>query len=699
MAVVPPRDIAEVNARVTALDEAGASARLDELVPAMLRHNRLYHEQDAAEITDREYDLLYRELQDIEERFPALTRADSPTQRVGGAPVSGLTSLTHRVAMLSLSNVFSPEEVEDFDARILRFMGDDAPEIVEYAVEPKLDGLAMSLHYEDGVLVSAATRGDGQTGEDVTHNIRTIPSIPLKLKLTPGRETPTRITVRGEVLFGLAGFEAMNARRVAAGEKAFENPRNAAAGTMRQLDPSITAKRPLRFYAYAMAELEGVDAPETQLDTLALVESLGFELTGLQSAASGPAALSEAIAALGAKRSSLAFEIDGAVLKVNNLALQEQLGFRTRAPRWATAYKYPPEQVTTRLDDVIFQVGRTGAITPVACLAPVRVGGVTVSRATLHNQDEIERLDLRVGDTVAVERSGDVIPKVVRVVVDEGHADRPLVAYPSTCPVCSAPLHKDPEEAVTRCLNALGCPAQLKRAIEHFGSRLAMDIDGMGSKIVEQLVDKKLVSHTSDLFKLDLTQVAALDRMATKSAQNLLDALEVSKSRPLKQVIFALGIPQVGESTARDLALAFGTIDAVMGADQDALVAVDGIGEVVAQSVMAFFADPGVREEVQRLRDAGVRFPETEKLAQAGGADLTGKTFVLTGTFPTLKRSDAKNRILAAGGKVSGSVSKKTDYVVAGADAGSKLTKAQDLNISVLDEDGLVAMLAGEEDA
>ncbi len=699
MAVTPPRDIAEINARVAGLDDAAAAARLDELVPELIRHNRLYHEQDAAEISDREYDLLYRELQDIEERFPALVRPDSPTRRIGGAPVSELESFTHAVPMLSLSNVFSPEEVEEFDARIRRFLGDDAPEVVAYAVEPKLDGLAMSLHYEDGLLVSAATRGDGQTGEDVTHNARTIQNVPIRLQ---GERVPRSISVRGEVLFELAGFEEMNAARVAAGQKAFENPRNAAAGTMRQLDPGITAARPLRFYAYAMAEYDGEAPPASQLETLALLEGLGFKLTGLQTVARGAGELNAAIAALGARRGDLPFEIDGAVLKVDSVALQEQLGFRTRAPRWATAYKYPPERVRTALEGVLFSLGRSGKVTPVACLRPVRVGGVTVSRATLHNQDELDRLDLRLGDTVEIERSGDVIPKVVRVVPEEGREAREKVVYPPSCPECGAPLHRDPEEADTFCLNSLECPAQLRRAIEHFGSRLAMDIDGLGAKLVNQLVDKQLVTRTSDLYRLPKAPLAALDRMADKSAQNLLDALERSKQRPLKHVVFALGVPHVGESTARDLANAFGGIDALMAADAEALEAVEGIGPIVARSVVSFFGDPRVREEVARLRQAGVAFLHEAPAAPAEGAGgaaavFAGKTLVVTGTLPTLSRDEAKARIEAAGGKVSGSVSKKTDYLLAGEAAGSKLTKAQALGITIIDEAALLSMLAGEE--
>ena len=705
MAPTPPADVAAVRARLASLDDKSAAARVAELVPELNRHNHLYHVLNAPEIDDRSYDLLYRELLEIEERWPALQRADSPTLRVGDEPVDGLTSFTHRVPMLSLDNVFDEDEVREFDARLRRFLGDDAPEVFEYVVEPKLDGIAVNLEYEGGVLVSAATRGDGRAGEEITHNVRTIDTVPLRLV---GEGVPAQLSLRGEILFDLEGFERLNQRRVAEGEKAFENPRNAAAGTMRQLDSRIAARRPLIFFPHSHGHLEGAPMPATHSALMAKVGGLGFRLTGLARVCQGPEEVIAAIRDLGARRSGLPYEIDGAVLKVNHFALQEQLGFRTRAPRWATAYKYPPERVRTVLEGVLFSLGRTGAVTPVACLRPVRVGGVTVSRATLHNEDEIQRLDLKIGDTVEVERKGDVIPKVVQVVVEgdalrEAHAARPAIQFATHCPECSTALVRDPGEAVTRCPNSFGCPAQVRRALEHFGSRLAMDIDGMGPKLVDQVVAAGMVRRFSDLFHLELAPLAALDRMAEKSAQNLLDALEVARARPLRKVIYALGIPQVGDSTARDLAAAFLNIDALMSADVEALVAVEGVGEIVAKSVIDFFSSDEVVAEIGRLRAAGVQFPPADpppSAAPGGGAPLplAGKTFVITGTLPTLKRADAKARVLAAGGKVTGSVSANTDYLLAGADAGSKLTKAQSLGTPIIDEAAFLALLGGAGD-
>ena len=686
--VTDPESIAP---RVAALDPAAAKQRIDQLVAELNRHNWLYHVRNAPEIDDRAYDLLYRELELLEARFPDQIRADSPTKRVGDQPIPELRPFRHTVPMLSLANSLSEEELGEFDARVRRFLGTgDRP--VLYNVEPKLDGLACELVFEGGELTGAGTRGDGEVGEDVTHNVRTIRAIPARLTTA---EPPSRISIRGEVLFHLDGFQKMNAERVARGEKAFENPRNAAAGTIRQLDPRVAGGRPLTFFAYGLGECEGFELPRSHHAQLELLAAWGFPVNPLNRRAQGIEAVLAVVRELGARRNELPYEIDGAVVKVDDIELQEQLGFVTRSPRWATAYKYPPPRVTTLLENVGFQVGRTGAVTPVAWLAPVRVGGVTVSRATLHNADELERLDIRYGDRVAIERSGDVIPKVVHVVEDPEHASRARVSYPEACPECGTALVREVDEAVTRCPNTLTCPAQVRASLRHFGSRLAMDVDGLGEKIVDQLIDAGLVRRPSDLYHLDVDKLIRLERMGERSAENLLEALEHSKGRPLDRVLVALGIPQVGEATARDLARHFGTIDALAAASTDELAAVSGVGPIVAQSVRAFFADPAHLEEIDRLRAAGVRFEPLPVAAPTGDGRFAGKTFVLTGTLPTMKRDDAKKRIEACGGKVAGSVSKKTDYVVAGAEAGSKLDKARELGVPVLDEAGLIELLEG----
>jgi DNA ligase (NAD+) len=685
---------AAIEARVRALDEVQANARLAWLVPELNRHNRLYHGQDAAEIDDRTYDLMYRELQRIEERFPSQVRDDSPTLRVGGAPVAGLQPFPHRTPMLSLSNAFSADELQDFEARCLRFLGEQAPVQLAYVVEGKLDGLACELIYEDGILIGAGTRGDGRTGEDILHNVRTIRGIPRRLV---GEGLPVRISVRGEIFYPLAGFEDMNNRRTRRGEKPFENPRNAAAGTVRQLDPGVAAGRPLTFFAHSLGEIDGAEMPSAHADQLTQLGQWGLPVnTALNTRVDGIEDVISAIADLGDRRNTLPYEIDGAVVKVDEIALQEALGFITRSPRWAIAYKYPPPRVHTVLEDVGFQVGRTGAITPVARLKPVRVGGVTVTNATLHNADLIIELDLRYGCTVAVERAGDVIPKVVHAVIDAAHETLPAVRFRETCPECDTPLVRIAEEAVTRCPNSLACPAQLRAAIRHFASRGAMDIDGLGHKLVDQLVDHGHVQRLSDLYRLDRLALMSLERMGARSAEALLAALEMSKSQPLGRAIAALGIPEVGEATARDLAAHFGSLDALISAPVEALITVHGVGEKVAERVRAFFEDPRSAREVDLLRNAGVQFPDIAPSTETDDTPTTvsGLTFVLTGTLPTLKRSDAKKQILAAGGKVVGSVSKKTDYLVAGEAAGSKLTKAQGLGIAILDEDALLALIS-----
>ncbi len=691
MSLPQANDATAVTARVRAMDRDAALARRDTLVPELIRHNELYHTDDAAEISDREYDLLYRELELIEDRFPDLVQSDSPTHRIGATPVDGLMPFVHAQPMLSLGNAFSEADLRDYDIRLRKRLADQCPPVIPYIVEPKLDGLAMELVYEDGVLVGAGTRGDGERGEDVLHNVQTIRAIPARLATA---KPPSRVDIRGEVLFDVAGFHRMNDTRVTRGDKAFENPRNAAAGTIRQLDPSVTARRPLTFMAHSFGASEGVDLPETHHEQLALVHSWGMPINALNTVCDGIDAVIAAIAMVGAARGSMAVEIDGAVVKVDEVRLQRELGFVTRSPRWAIAYKYPPEQTTTQLEDVGFQVGRTGAVTPVAYLKPVRVGGVTVSRASLHNSDQLLRLDLRIGSTVVLQRSGDVIPQVVGVVPDDQHDERPAATYPETCPECDTPLVRDGDAVVIRCPNTLSCPAQLRAAVRHFGSRLAMDIEGLGEKSVEQLIESKLVTRVSDLYALTVDQVEGLERMGPKLSELLVANIAKSCTQPLRRVLTALGIPEVGESTSRDLATHFGGIDALANASLEDLTAVHGIGDIVAQNIVMWFADPKHSEEVRRLRELGVHFPEEDAVNdQPVNEAVAGKTFVLTGTLPTMTRGEAKALLLAAGAAVKGSVSKKTDFVVAGADSGSKLTKARDLEVAVLDEDTLRTLL------
>jgi DNA ligase (NAD+) len=604
--------------------------------------------------------------------------------------VLALRPFVHRLPMLSLANAFSVEEVREFDTRCRRLLGAAAPPLLRYVVEPKLDGLALELVYENGVLTGAGTRGDGEVGEDVLHNVRTVRSVPARLK---GKAIPTWLSVRGEIFFPLAAFEEMNAKRVERGERPFENPRNSTAGTVRQLDPKVAADRPLTFIAHSFGIAEGIPEIETHAEKLELLASLGLPINReLNTVVEGIDGVWSAIEELGRRRHDLPYEIDGAVVKVDDTALQEQLGFVTRSPRWAVAYKYPPPQVTTRLDDVGFQVGRTGAVTPVARLSPVRVGGVTVSRATLHNEDQVRQLDLHVGDTVVIERAGDVIPRVVKV-AQRGKGSRPVV-FPTACPVCGSPLTRDPEFAVIRCTNTVGCPAQQQAAVRHFASRGAMDIDGLGDKLVNQLVGRGLVKRLSDLYRLTRAQLTSLERMGAKSADNLLAALERSKTRPLDRCLVALGIPDVGEATARDLANHFRTIDALLDASKEQLLEVHGIGEVVAETIHAFLRDERHRDLVRDLREVGVAFvPRADDPTPATATALTGKTLVLTGTLPTLERAEAQRRILAAGGKVSSSVSAKTDYLVAGDKPGSKRARAEELEVPVIDEAELLRLL------
>ena len=631
----------------------------------------------------------------------ATSHDDSVTRQVGGEPVDGLLPFEHRVPMLSLANAFSDEELQQFDARVRRRLGrtEDDPALT-YVVEPKLDGVAIELVYEQGRLVAAGTRGDGRTGEEVLHNVRTIRAIPERLH---GEDVPYRIDVRGEILYPLEGFAQMNERREARGDKPFENPRNAAAGTIRQLDPTITARRPLTFFAHSFGFMEGAELGESHSAQLAALARWGIPINPYNQVVTGIDGVIGSKDALAERREDLPYEIDGAVVKVDDIALQDELGFVTRSPRWAIAYKYPPPEVVTILEDVGYQVGRTGTVTPVAHLAPARVGGVTVSRASLHNKDHLAELDVRIGDPVVVVRRGDVIPKVERVVLDDGHEARPHPAFPTHCPECGTELvlkeYKDRTKQIMQCPNALGCPAQVRAGIRHFAGRTAMDIDGLGEKLVDQLVTHGLVNKISDLYSLQKRQLIELERMGEKSADNLLDAIEASKGRSLERCLVALGIPVVGESTARDLANHFRSLDALMAASTEQLVEVEGVAEWVASQVHGFFESEAAREELARLRAAGVQFPELEAPAEdEATADswFAGKTVVLTGTLPTMGRNDAKKLLLAAGAKVTGSVSKKTDCVIAGADAGSKLDKAQSLGVEVIDEDEMTRRLGGE---
>ncbi len=668
---------------------------------ALLHHHaHLYYTLDAPELPDAEYDRLFRELQALEAEHPELLTPDSPTQRVGGAVLKTLAPVRHAVPMLSIRTETDTEAsgAVAFDARVRRELGlaeADAP--VEYVAELKFDGLAMSLRYEHGVLVRAATRGDGETGEDVTHNVRTIGQVPLRLP----DDAPGVLEVRGEVYMRRDHFEALNERqreKIAAGakgEKTFVNPRNAAAGAVRQLDSTITRQRPLSFFAYGWGEVVGdTAAPATQFDWLMRLKAWGFPVAEQTTVCRGAEELVAFHRRIGEQRDQLPYDIDGVVYKVNALELQQRLGFVTREPRWAVAHKYPAQEQLTTVQAIDVQVGRTGKLTPVAKLAPVFVGGVTVTNATLHNELEARRKDVRVGDTVVVRRAGDVIPEVVSVLVDKRAGEPEPFTMPAHCPVCGSAAVREEGEADHRCTGGLFCAAQRKQAILHYAQRRAVDIEGLGDKLVEQLVDAGLIKTLPDLYKLGFTALAALERMAEKSAQNVLDALEKSKHTTLPRFLFGLGIRHVGEATAKDLAKHFGSLDRIMDASVDALLQVNDVGPVVAQSIRTFFDQPHNREVVEQLRAAGVQWPEGEG-AQNTPQPLLGKTFVLTGTFPTLKREDAKALLEAAGAKVAGSVSKKTDYLVAGAEAGSKLEKAQELGVAVIDEVAMLALLQG----
>jgi DNA ligase (NAD+) len=664
-----------------------AAQRAEWLRREIERHNRLYYAEDAPEISDAAFDELFRELQALEAAHPELVTPDSPTQRVGTKPAEGFAEVTHRVPMLSLANAFTDEDVAGFDRRCREGLGTDG---VSYACELKFDGLAVSLVYEGGHLVLGATRGDGYTGEEVTANLRTIGSIPLRL----AGKAPGLLEVRGEVLMLRRDFEALNRRQAEAGEKAFVNPRNAAAGSLRQLDPRLTARRRLSFFAYGIGAHEGFAPPASHDALMAALAGAGFPVSRDRRTVTGAAGLLAYYREVAARRDALPYDIDGVVYKVNRFADQEKLGFVARAPRWAVAHKFPAEEATTELIDIGVQVGRTGAVTPVARLAPVFVGGTTVSNATLHNEDEVRRKDVWRRDAVVVRRAGDVIPEVARVAKPGPRGRGDWFEMPAACPECGSAIVRLEGEAVARCSGGLICPAQRKAALLHFASRRAMDIEGLGDKLVEQLVDDGLVRTPADLYKLGLAKLAALERMAQKSASNVLAAIARSKDSTLARFVFALGIRHVGEVTAKDLARHFGSLEALMAADEAALQQAPDVGPVVAESVARFFAEPHNREVIEQLRAAGIRWPEGEPAKRAGGA-FAGKIVVLTGTLAAMTREEAKERIEASGGKVTGSVSRKTDCVVAGAEAGSKLDKARELGVEVLEEAAFLARLAG----
>jgi len=664
------------------------------------RHNYSYYVQDAPEIPDVEYDRLFRELQALEAEFPELATADSPTHRVGGKSLEQFAPVRHKVPMLSIETEtdITSGGASAFDARVRKKLGlDEGDPPIEYAAELKFDGLAINLRYEHGVLVQAATRGDGETGEDVTQNVRTIHQIPLKL----AGKAPTVLEVRGEVYMNRPDFERYNERQRTLGKPALVNPRNGAAGSIRQLDPKLAAQRPLSFFAYGLGETQGWDVPATHSSMLDAFCSFGLPVCTERVVGKGAAALIAFHQAVSTKRDTLPYDIDGVVYKVNRLDLQRELGFRNREPHWAVAHKFPAQEELTVVEAIEVQVGRTGAITPVARLQPVFVGGVTVTNATLHNADEVLRKDVRVGDTVVVRRAGDVIPEVVSVVLDRRptkdlFGGEPLHApfeLPTHCPACSSAIIKPEGEAIARCTGGLYCPAQRKQAILHFVSRRAMDIEGLGDKLVEQLVDGGMVLRLPDIYRLDVPLLAGLERMAEKSAQNLVDALEKSKHTTLARFIYALGIRNVGEATAKDLARHFGSLEALQAANLEDLLQVADVGPIVAESILDFFAETHNRQVIAELRDAGVRWEDSAGVTVGQGGPLAGKTLVLTGTLPRLTREDAKGLIEAAGGKVSGSVSKKTDYVVAGAEAGSKLAKAQELGVPIIGEEELQRLL------
>ena len=657
-----------------------AKKRSEELHEQLDHHSHAYYVLDNPEIPDSEYDRLYRELQQIEQQFPQLITPDSPTQRVGAEPLKAFSQVTHRIPMLSLDNVFSEEELEAFANRVSDRLGSKGP--LEFNAEPKLDGLAISLVYEQGLLVQAATRGDGATGEDVTQNIRTVPSVPLRLH---GKGIPRLLEVRGEVFMPKAGFNQLNKRALEKGEKTFANPRNAAAGSIRQLDPKITASRPLAMYCYSTGAVEDGELPQTQNKILKQLAAWSLPVCPETELLKGVKDCIDYYEKIQKQRDDLPYDIDGVVYKVNRIQLQRDLGFVARAPRWAIAHKFPAQEEITTITQVDFQVGRTGAITPVARLQPVFVGGVTVSNATLHNMDEIERKDVRVGDQVFIRRAGDVIPEVVKVVPNTRKKGTRKIKLPNACPVCGSDIERIEGEAVARCTGGLFCKAQRAEAIKHFASRKAMDIDGLGDKLVEQMVENDMIHSVADLFELEKDKIAAMERMADKSAQNLVDAIAKSAKPTLAKFIYALGIREVGEATALNLATEYADLEGIAAASEEQLQEVQDIGPIVAKHIVHFFAQKHNQDVIRQL----LKHVEIQQQAKpkTTSSRVAGKTFVITGTLPSMSRDEAKAMLLAAGAKVSGSVSAKTDYLLAGEKAGSKLARAEKLGVTVIDED------------
>ncbi len=667
-----------------------AGKKIEKLRETLEHHNRKYYLEARPEISDFEYDRLMRELLDLEGQFPDLVTPDSPSRRVGGAPLAEFETVTHRAQMFSLDNTYSLDELREFDERVKKFLGKDG---IEYFVEEKIDGVSISLTYENGVLTLGATRGDGKRGDDVTANIRTIGCIPLKIPVS-GKERlskiPKLIEIRGEAYLSHEVFEAINREREKNGEELFANPRNACAGTLKLLDPKIVASRKLKAFVHGVGAVEGGSLPGSQAEIFEYFKRLGFKTIEHFSVCSSIEEVGSFIEAFRDKRESLDYDIDGMVVKVNPVIAQRALGHTTKAPRWMIAYKYPAERAETVLEDIKIQVGRTGILTPVAILKPVRLSGTTVSRASLHNQDEIERLDARIGDHVLVEKSGEIIPKVIEVLKDKRVKKLGKFAYPGSCPVCSGPVERLGEEVAVRCLNA-SCPAQLKGRIRHFASRDAMDIEGLGAAWVEQFVDKGMIADLADIYSLNFDQVAALERMGKKSTENLLKGIEESKNRSLNRLIFGLGIFDVGEHSAHILAQRFRDLDRLADADEETLQSVREVGPVTAHSVVRFFKQESTRKTVEKLRRAGVKFDRVEEVKRATA--FSGKTFVITGTLEKYERAEAEVLIRSFGGHPSGSVSKKTDFLIAGENAGSKLEKARELGVKILDEAAFLKML------
>ncbi len=661
--------------------------RIHSLREQIRYHNYRYYVLDDPEILDSEYDRLLRALESLEDKYPELITPDSPTQRVGAKAAKAFGEVRHAIAMLSLNNAFSEVELNAFDKRVRDRLNNEGE--IEYAAEPKLDGLAVSITYADGVLVKGATRGDGLVGEDITQNIRTVRSVPLRLR---NEGYPRTLEVRGEVCMSKHGFAIMNKQARQRGEKAFVNPRNAAAGSVRQLDPRLTAQRPLAIFCYAVGQVKGGKLADTQSQILQQLSEWGLPVSPQRDLVCGVQGCLEYYARISAARDTLEYEIDGVVYKVNRLEQQKKLGSISRAPRWAIAHKFPAQEERTTIREVTFQVGRTGALTPVAKLTPVFVGGVTVSNATLHNMDEIERKDIRIGDHVVVRRAGDVIPEVVRVLEERRPKDTKRINLPRHCPVCGSQVIRPQGDAIARCSGGLVCPAQRKQAIKHFASRRALDIEGLGDKLIDQMVDLGMIAHVDDIYKLDAERIAELERMGKKSAKNLLDAIKRSKHTSFARFVYALGIREVGEATAQALATHFGSLAAIMDADQEALQAVPDVGPVVASHVHAFFQQTHNRQVVDKLLAIGIRWPEIKQVTLRE-KPLHGNRYVLTGTLHTMSRDDAKEQLQALGAKVSSSVSGKTTAVIAGDKPGSKLTKAKSMGIRILAEEDLIHLL------